>query len=277
MAASPIPVFDDATVAEVAKAIGELYSGAELTRVFAAAGLKDVDGEGVTKWKRLYNAVAAHQNQYGNGKATIALIHSAMSPSRTHARMAPARVAQDGLNQVLSLSGLAVGDDGRVHRTKRATTDAEAHARATRLRARLENRGVHFLVLAGIRDDWMRADYYEAVFESVKHLGERLRQMTGLDLDGHKLVDRALTGQSPLIRINGYRTVTERNEQLGVASLARGLFSAMRNPQAHEPKATWTMTEQDALDVLGTLSLVHRRLDAAASCCERSTPPAPDR
>ena len=49
----------------------------------------------------------------------------------------------------------------------------------------------------------------------------------------------------------------------GVAKLAKGLFSAFRNPAAHEPKLLWAMTEQDALDVLGTLSLIHRRLDQA--------------
>lgn len=39
----------------------------------------------------------------------------------------------------------------------------------------------------------------------------------------------------------------------------------MRNPQAHDLRSKWTMTEQDALDVLGTLSLIHRRLDAAVA------------
>ena len=32
---------------------------------------------------------------------------------------------------------------------------------------------------------------------------------------------------------------------------------------AHNPKIHWQMTEQDALDVLTTISLVHRRLDSA--------------
>ena len=38
-----------------------------------------------------------------------------------------------------------------------------------------------------------------------------------------------------------------------------------RNPAAHEPKLYWTMSELDALDVLGTLSMIHRRLDTAIS------------
>lgn len=114
-----------------------------------------------------------------------------MAPSRTLDRIPSAAAARDVLNQVLSLSGLKVGDDGKVHHAARPRTDTEAHARAT----------------------WLRVDYYDAVFESVKLLGDRLRQMTGLDLDGHKLVDATLAGAAPKVLLNEYVTVTERNEQ----------------------------------------------------------------
>lgn len=69
----------------------------------------------------------------------------------------------------------------------------------------------------------------------------------------------------PLLRINDGSTRTKRDEQLGVANLAKGLFSAFRNPAAHEPRIHWQLSEQDALDVFGTLSLIHRRLDAATT------------
>lgn len=259
----PIPPLDDAAVTSVAKAIGELYSGSELSRILAAAKLRDADGEGVTKWKRLYNTIARHQNQHGNGGATVALIHAALAPGRTLDRIPKARLVRDELNQALSLVGLAVGEDGKVRRATRAKTDTEAHARATRLRAHLEDRGVHHAVLDGLRDEWLRDDYYDAVFESIKLFGHRLRSLADLDLDGQRLVDAALLGTSPHLLLNDYNTVTQRNEQRGVAALAQGLFSAVRNPQAHEPQSAWSMTEQDALDILATLSLIHRRLDAA--------------
>jgi uncharacterized protein (TIGR02391 family) len=62
---------------------------------------------------------------------------------------------------------------------------------------------------------------------------------------------------------NSLRTETDRNEQTGLANIMKGLFSAVRNPQAHTPKLLWHVSEDDALDLLGTLSLLHRRLDAA--------------
>lgn len=66
-----------------------------------------------------------------------------------------------------------------------------------------------------------------------------------------------------MLALNSGRTETERNEQSGVASIMKGCFSAFRNPTAHEPKVSWKISEADALDLLSTLSLVHRRLDAA--------------
>lgn len=103
------------------------------------------------------------------------------------------------------------------------------------------------------RPELLRKDCYEAVFEAVKGLGARLREKSGLDEDGRALVQAALRGKQPRVLITAYSTVTERNEQEGVALLAEGVFAAFRNPAAHEPRLEWEVSEQDALDVLGTL------------------------
>lgn len=66
-----------------------------------------------------------------------------------------------------------------------------------------------------------------------------------------------------MIQFNALSTATQRNEQRGIALLAEGLFAAFRNPSAHEPRSKWEMSEQDALDVLGPASMVHRRLDTS--------------
>ena len=46
-------------------------------------------------------------------------------------------------------------------------------------------------------------------------------------------------------------------------NLLKGLYGTIRNPMAHNPRVEWDMTEQDALDILTTISLVHRKLDQA--------------
>ena len=46
-------------------------------------------------------------------------------------------------------------------------------------------------------------------------------------------------------------------------NLLKGLYGTIRNPMAHDPRVEWDMNEQDALDILTTISLVHRKLDQA--------------
>ena len=110
-------------------------------------------------------------------------------------------------------------------------------------------------------------DYFHAVFEATKGVAEKLREMAGVSSDGGRLVDDALgLGGSgiPRLAFNSLRTESERSEHTGLMNLIKGLFGAFRNTTAHRPRIHWKMTEQDALDVLTTVSLVHRRLDSAA-------------
>ncbi|WP_322084606.1 TIGR02391 family protein [Burkholderia sp. BCC1972] len=58
-------------------------------------------------------------------------------------------------------------------------------------------------------------------------------------------------------------TEAEKGKQKGFANLWIGLFGAVRNPLAHAPKTNWPMSEQDALDILTLVSLIHRKLDRA--------------
>lgn len=54
------------------------------------------------------------------------------------------------------------------------------------------------------------------------------------------------------------QTLELQVEQDHVESLGK-----VRNPLAHEPKMEWNVSEQDALDILTTISFVHRKLDRA--------------
>lgn len=260
---APIAPFLYGTVEHVSRAIGELYSGSELTALLAEVRLGDELGPSATKWRRLAASISAHQTRTQTGKALVGVVTVAFRPDRTLSRKSAADEAKDEVIQALSLAGLTVRSDGKVARTARAQTDDEALQRTNRMREFLQRRGAHAEVLAYCRPELLRTDHYESVFEAVKGLGTRLRLMTAIDKDGYPLVADALEGQNSILKLNPLRNQRERNEQLGIASLTKGVFSAFRNPSAHEPRVTWTMTEQDALDVLGTLSLIHRRLDHA--------------
>lgn len=116
------------------------------------------------------------------------------------------------------------------------------------------------------RTELLQDNYFHAVLEATKSVAEKIRVRTGLTRDGHRLVDDAFGqagGSSPRLAFNSLRTDTERSEHLGLMNLMKGAFSAFRNPTAHEPKTRWVVSEEDALDLLSVLSLLHRRLDNA--------------
>ncbi|BBX38052.1 hypothetical protein MMAG44476_34399 [Mycolicibacterium mageritense DSM 44476 = CIP 104973] len=263
MAASTIAPFGHGSIENIARIIGELYTGPELTRILASVGMPDPLGEGQTKWKRLAASMQEKQFSQRDGRPILAVITAAMKPDTIWDRQAKAAVARDELTQVLSLSGYRVREDGRIGSATKAATASEASARSERLRTLLTERGAHPEVIRHCRPELLKVDFYEAVFEAVKGLGARLREKSKLDQDGRPLVQATLQGKSPRILLTPCTTDTERNEQAGVALLAEGVFAAFRNPAAHEPKLDWQMSEQDALDVLGTLSMIHRRLDGA--------------
>lgn len=76
-------------------------------------------------------------------------------------------------------------------------------------------------------------NYTHAIVDAMHYLTDILREKSGLQLDGEKLVNRTLGGDPPMLKINKNQTTTEKNEQKGVADLARGLYSAVRNPRSH--------------------------------------------
>lgn len=87
--------------------------------------------------------------------------------------------------------------------------------------------------------------------------------MLGLNGDGAELVNKALAGQQPILALGPLTTESEKSEQKGFANLLIGLFGVVRNPLAHALKTNWPMSEQDALDILTLVSLIHRKPDGA--------------
>lgn len=162
---------------------------------------------------------------------------------------------------VLAFSGFCVRADGKVAHADKATTLDAARARAGRLKAALESRNVHDEVLNYCRAELLDENYFHAVFESTKGVAERIRLMSGLTADGAELVNKAFSIQSPILVLGPLATESEKSEQKGFANLLVGLFGAVRNPLAHAPRTNWPMSEQDALDILTLVSLIHRKLD----------------
>jgi uncharacterized protein (TIGR02391 family) len=121
---------------------------------------------------------------------------------------------------------------------------------------------VHPDVLRFCRVELVADNYFHAVLEASKSIADKLRAKSGVNADGAPLVDATLCGTPPRIAINELRTESQRSEQSGFANLVKGVFGMFRNPTAHEGRILWSMSKEDAEDLLSIASLIHRRLDA---------------
>lgn len=237
-------------------------TGSEIERLLAQARIKDVE-PAMTKWKRLYNALAARQNQDGSADRVFGFIKLSLDPARYVGQHSVFEDRRTAVNAVLALCGFEYRADGKFKVVSTAATLSEAEARAHRLRAALSARGVHADVLAACRAELVQHNAFHAVLEASKSVGEKLRRRAALQSDGAQLVDEALGGDSPRLKINAYTSDSEKSEQRGFTNLVKGLFGVFRNPTAHAPRIAWNMAEEDALDLFSLASYVHRRIDQA--------------
>lgn len=260
-----ISCFETAQLEAACKVLADTSNGLkgdEIGQILADMGLADPD-VGITKWKRLFNAIAYTQNKHQVGNHLILFINRAMAPARYISTPELFGWRRDGLNVALAFVGYAVRDDGKVVHTTRETTLSGALARASKLRVLLESRSTHPEVFKYCRAELLEENYFHAVLEAVKGIAERMRQLSGLSTDGAELVNQIFSTKAPILAFNSLQTETEISEQKGIANLLVGIFGAIRNPTAHAPKVMWAMPEQDAIDVFALLSFIHRKLDNA--------------
>lgn len=237
-------------------------TGTEIGHALMSVRVADVDPT-ATKWKRLYNAFVARQNRDGHGDRVLAFIHAALDPARYAGRRDVAELRRRGANVPLAFYGLEFGEDGKFHTCKPAETLSEAEQRADRLRAALERRTVDPDVLEFCRAELVSDNYFHAVLEATKSVASLIRKRTGLATDGSALAQAAFGGDDPPLRINTFRTDTDKGEQRGFVNLLIGFFGTFRNPHAHAAKIEWPIDERDALDLLSMASYLHRRIKVA--------------
>ncbi len=238
-------------------------TGSQLGHILKQCFIPDPTPE-MTKWKRLYNAFVEFQNKHEVGNHIIVFISRAMDPASYASNRELFLWRKDQLNIVLAFSGYSVGDDGKVRYASKVTTLDEALERAKRMESQLKQRNVHADVLKFCKAEIVAENYFHAVFEAMKSITSKIRTLSGLTGDGAQLVDEAFSlgkNNSPVLAINSLVTETEQGEHRGFVNLLKGLYGVIRNPLAHNPKIEWNMSEQDALDILTTISLVHRKLD----------------
>jgi uncharacterized protein (TIGR02391 family) len=265
---SVIPAFTDPALQALCDILGATdtgLSGSEIGRYLTECVIADPIPL-MTKRHRLFQALREKQAQDACANNVLRFVMHVMNPVRHVGHRDYFESERAKLNEVLAFTGHSLGEDGQLRPVQAVRTLGEAEARATVLRKALGERRVHPDVLRFCKAELVVDNYFHAVFEATKSVAEKLRQRTGLLSDGAPLVDEALgIGKNghPRLAFNSLNTDSEKSEHSGLMNLIKGLFGAFRNTTAHAPKIHWDISEQDALDILTTLSLVHRRLDAA--------------
>jgi len=126
---------------------------------------------------------------------------------------------------------------------------------------RLTFENLHPEVQAAASDLFADGHYEAAVQEAIKSLDVRVRAITGIDKSGVPLMLDAFRAASPKINVSRHTGKSGEDEKQGFEAIFRGVMLGMRNPGAHELFAEGD--PQQALEYLGFVSLLHRRIDSA--------------
>jgi len=107
--------FASAELEAACKVLGDTangLSGSEIGQLLLEIGVADT-APSMTKWKRLYNALAEKQNQIQAGNFLIQFINKAMAPAKYVSAPELFHWRRDGLNVALAFAGYRVRDDGK--------------------------------------------------------------------------------------------------------------------------------------------------------------------
>ena len=262
-----IKKFDLASLESICKILGDTadgLTGTEISKYLSEYNIKDPQINS-TKWKRLYDSLALKQKEDQCANNIIAFIQHVIRPSRHVDNRTWFEQIRMKLNYVLSFEGFEITESGSIKYVNTVKTFSEAEERASQLKRILIDRNIHPDVLSFCKAELLVDNYFHTVFEATKSIAEKIRIKTNLTSDGSELVDHAFSykGKIPYLALNNLTTESYESEQKGFMNLLKGVFGTFRNTTAHVPKVTWEINEQDALDILSMISLIHRKLDKA--------------
>lgn len=263
-----IPQFKASTLETLSNIIGETTTGltnTEIHRLLLQAQIEDIvrPGEMLSKHQRLYNAFVREIDAHHCSNNIVAFLQLYLDPARYIGNNDLFDARRQAVNNQLAFEGIEIDETGKAVALKeKASRLQDIELRVRGLHKKLEQRSVHPAIFAYCRAELIAENYFHAVMEAQKGLLQRIRDISGVETDGNRLIEQVFSG-NPILIINSFTTQSEKDEHSGFCNLLKGLCTMFRNPLAHEPKVEWPLSEQDALEILGIISYCHRRLDKA--------------
>jgi uncharacterized protein (TIGR02391 family) len=244
------------TIEEIARAVGNAYSGEQLPRFLEDSGVpaKFIPPFEGTKWRYVADVLGALLNGGSESRRRLRELIGAWLDNRLHSGATPdqqARLVRDLARQGWHLQrGRLVVGEQVVASPIAATLASEANL------ARL-----HPGVLEAAEPLYRDGHRAAAVFEAYKAVESRVRALSGRTEIGKDLMAKAFNENAPLLPLNDGITVSEKNEREGFKYLFMGAMQGVRNPKAHDRFSE--LADDRALDYLAFASLLMRRLDDA--------------
>lgn len=253
--------FNNSQITQISHLFGDqIMKGSEIDRVFSRLGIEDNSGYS-TKWRRLEFALTERQKRDGAGNMILKFIQEVLSPVNYVGALQSFEERCADLNKILAFSGIQYREDGEFVKIETAKTINDAQRRVQSLVSQLKLRGVHGRVLQYCREELLQENYFHAVLEATKSLCDQVRLLSHLSDDGTPLYDTAFSINSPYLVLNSLQTESQKSQQKGLSMMLKGINSMVRNVTAHEPRVRWIIEESEAIDVLMTISFLHKKLD----------------
>ena len=253
-------VIKDPALTEMARLLDDCCSGSVLRDAFNHSGIEHNLGFKSSRWE-IHSELMSVQKQHQSPDLMFTAIEYVFNPVRFVNNKGVFETNRRKLNEILAFSGFECGADGKIRKCRAVQTLTEVERRYSTIYAKIKGRNLHPKVLEYCRAELLQNNSFHAVLEAAKGLARRIQEMSGSSKDGAALVDEVFSRREPLLAFNELRTKTEISEHRGFAALLRGCFAAIRNPTAHEPKIHWESNDDNAVDYLTLISLLHRKLD----------------
>jgi uncharacterized protein (TIGR02391 family) len=248
------------TLEEIAKAISDMYTPAQLPRYLLNSGVPQqfLEGLDATQGKMAYvfNVMDALHEGGSESRRTLRQFIGGWLDGRYHD--APTTDVRRRLIALLGQQGWHI-QDGRLVIGERTYDSAGA---LTPLGRDVRLAALHPEVRA-VAERYVESNSIEVgIFEAFKAINNRVRELTGLDLDGVQLMNKAFSDARPVILLADLSSQTGRNIQAGFRFLFTGAVQGLRNPDAHEQFRP--LDPEEGFEALAFASMLMRRLDGAS-------------
>jgi len=92
---------------------------------------------------------------------------------------------------------------------------------------------LHPLVRQAAIRHYQVGDFRNAVLDAITAVFDKIRERTGVDQDGERLINQTMSPHAPILVLSELETESGRSDQSGFMDIYKGFYRGVRNPKAH--------------------------------------------